>query len=76
MRKHELEADNIVLISIVENDLHIMQCSVQLLKASLNTTPHQSSAINETIAKSEERISRNREFLAKLYEEGKYPQGY
>lgn len=74
MRSHELEADNMVLIDIVEEHIKVMQSSVQMLKTILISGGHLKLVISENIAEAEKRISSSRDFLDKLYAEGKYPQ--
>lgn len=74
MRKYELEADNIVLISIIERNIEVMQRSVTLLKASLDAAGHMRPSMVESIRSTQKSIAGGREFLEKLYHEGKYPQ--
>lgn len=73
MRSCELEADNIVLIDIVDRDIQVMHSLVKTLKSLLTTSGHLKSVIIENIADAENKISASRDFLEKLYAEGKYP---
>ena len=72
-RVHELEADNNVLISIVERNIESLESSAKLLRAMLPGAGCFYLAACESIAKAQDDISRSREFLDKLYQEGRYP---
>lgn len=74
MSKHALEADNIVLISIVEENIEIMQCSLSLLKSSLQTAGPIHAVMAENISRLQSRIADNRDFLSNLFNEDRYPR--
>ena len=74
MTKSELEADNIVLISIVERNIESLQSSVKMLSAMLPSAGTFYLPVCESMAKAQDDIARSREFLDKLFSEGNYPQ--
>ena len=72
MTKIELEADNIVLISIVERNIESMHSAVKLLRLEMKNGASYIHTL-ENIIRLEDDIDRSREFLDKLYQEGLYP---
>lgn len=74
MTKAELEADNIVLISIIERNIESLQSSVKTLRAMLPSAGTFYLPVCESMAKAQDDIARSREFLDKLFSEGNYPQ--
>lgn len=73
MKNIELEADNNVLISIVERNIESLQSSVKMLRAILPSAGTFYLPVCESMDKARDDIARSREFLDKLYQEGRYP---
>lgn len=73
MTKIELEADNNVLISIVERNIESMHSAVKLLRAMLPSAGPFYLPVCESMDKAQDDVARSREFLDKLYQEGRYP---
>lgn len=73
MTKIELEADNNVLISIVERNIESLESSAKLLRAMLPDAGRFYLATCECIDEARDDIARSREFLDKLYQGGRYP---
>ncbi len=74
MTRHELEADNIVLISIVERNIETLHSLVRVLG---NIRPDSGIfyiPISEAMSKARHDIAQSRGFLDKLFYEGKFPQ--
>ena len=74
MTKIELEADNNVLISIVERNIESLQSSSRMLRAMLPGAGTFYLSARESMAKADDDIAMSREFLNKLFQEGNYPQ--
>ena len=72
MTKIELEADNNVLISIVERNIESMHSAARLLRLEMKNGASYIHTI-ENITRLEDDIDRSRKFLDKLYQEGCYP---
>ena len=72
MKNIELEADNNVLISIVERNIESMHSAVRLLRLEMKNGASYIHAL-ENITRLEDDIDRSRKFLDKLYQEGRYP---
>lgn len=72
-RVHELEADNIVLISIIEKNIETMQRAAMTISLLQNYEPAITPAATESILQLNTSIVSCREFLSKLFQEGKYP---
>lgn len=68
----ELEADNNVLISIVERNIGSMHSAVRLLRLEMKNGASYIHTL-ENIVRLEDDIDRSRKFLDKLYQEGRYP---
>lgn len=74
MTKIELEADNMVLVSIVERNIESLESAAKLLRAMLPGAGCFYLTSCESIAKAQDDIARSREFLDKIFQEGNYPQ--
>lgn len=74
MTNIELEADNNVLISIVERNIKSLLGATRVLKAHLETPGPFYLSTLEAISNAEDDIARSREFLDKLFSEGNCPQ--
>ena len=72
MTKIELEADNNVLISIVERNIGSMHSAARLLRLEMKNGASYIHTL-ENIIRLEDDIDRSRKFLDKLYQEGRYP---
>lgn len=72
MKNIELEADNNVLISIVERNIESMHSAVRLLRLEMKNGASYIHTL-ENITRLEDDIDRSRKFLDKLYQEGRYP---
>ena len=72
MKNIELEADNNVLISIVERNIESMHSAVRLLRLEMKNGASYIPTL-ENIIRLEDDIDRSRKFLDKLYQEGRYP---
>ncbi|MDY0250751.1 MAG: hypothetical protein RBR45_11960 [Pseudomonas sp.] len=74
MTRHELEADNIVLISIVEKNIKVMQRAANILSILQNYERVVTPAAIESLDQIKISIAGSREFLDKLFQEANYPQ--
>lgn len=74
MTRHELEADNIVLISIVEKNIKVMQRAANILSLLQNYERVVTPAAIESLDQIKISIAGSREFLDKLFQEANYPQ--
>ena len=72
MKNIELEADNNVLISIVERNIESMHSAVRLLRLEMKNGASYIHTL-ENITRLEDDIYRSRKFLDKLFQEGNYP---
>lgn len=72
MKNIELEADNNVLISIVERNIESMHSAARLLRLRMRNGDTYIHTL-ENIIRLEDDIDRSRKFLDKLYQEGRYP---
>lgn len=72
-RVHELEADNIVLISIVERNIETMNKAKNILGLLQNYELAITPAAREIINQLREDISGSADFLSNIYHDGKYP---
>lgn len=70
--KYELEADNSVLISIVERNIESMHSAARLLRLEMKNGASYIHTL-ENIIRLEDNIDRSRKFLNKLFQEGSYP---
>ena len=73
MTKIELEADNIVLISVVERNIKSLESSVRILRALVPGAGCFYLPALEVMGKAQDDIKRSREFLDRIFSEGNYP---
>lgn len=76
MTKIELEADNIVLISIIEKNIETMQRAARMLSLLQSYQPSLTPATEECIGQLKVSAAGSREFLDRIFNEGNYPQKY